>query len=161
MASTEPLCFVAECTLGKLCKWLRLAGFDTLYDPRAPDEFGLLAYADQQKRLVLTRTKRIFSRLSSKRAIFVAFNDPRDQMRQVIETFGIHRKDLHPLTRCLCCNASLVPCSRDSVQGRVPEYIAQTQQTYHSCPHCHRLYWPGSHARRCLEMIEDWFAEEQ
>lgn len=157
MNQTEPLRFVAESTLGRLCKWLRMAGFDTLYDRRIPNKSSLLTCAVQQNRLVLTRTVRIFSRLTSKRAVFIDGNDPRDQIREVIDTLGLKRDDLSPLTRCLSCNALLEPCPREFVQGRVPEYISQTQQTYRVCPECKRLYWPGSHAQRCLTLIDSWF----
>lgn len=157
MNPSQPLRFVAESTLGRLCKWLRMAGFDTLYDRRVPEEARLLTVALHQDRMVLTRTRRIFSRLTSQHAVFIKYNNPREQIRQVIDTLGVQPEDLHPLTRCLACNAALVPCARESVQGRVPEYIGQTQQTYRICPECNRLYWPGSHARRCLEMIEGWF----
>ena len=160
MNPSQPLCFVAESTLGRLCKWLRMAGFDTLYDRRVPDEAQLVALAVSQDRMVLTRTRRIFSRLPSTRAVFIACNDPRDQIVQVIDILGVRREDLRPLTRCLTCNASLAPCPRESVQGRVPEYIGQTQHVYRICPQCNRLYWPGSHAQRCLEMIDGWFKRE-
>ena len=50
-------CFAAEKTLGKLAKWLRLLGFDTLYESEvAADEF----YENlENDRILLTRTRHI------------------------------------------------------------------------------------------------------
>ena len=46
------VCFAAEKTLGKLAKWLRILGFDTLYEPDLPVGYfsGL-----EPNRMLLTR----------------------------------------------------------------------------------------------------------
>lgn len=46
--------FIADAMLGRLARWLRLLGFDTLYYPDISDS-NLLKIARQQERFILTR----------------------------------------------------------------------------------------------------------
>ena len=46
--------FIADSMLGRLGKWLRILGFDTLYVKNAPDE-KILKTAVREKRVLLTR----------------------------------------------------------------------------------------------------------
>ncbi|MDI7277663.1 MAG: Mut7-C RNAse domain-containing protein, partial [Anaerolineae bacterium] len=52
-ASCEPS-FVADAMLGRLARWLRILGYDTLYDPRWHDD-ELVRLARAQGRILLTR----------------------------------------------------------------------------------------------------------
>lgn len=151
--------FVAECTLGRLCKWLRLAGFDTVYDPRKPNAQWLAGYSKTQARIVLTRTKHVFEGLLPMQAIFIQRNAPLDQVRQVMRQLGIRQQDLQPLTRCATCNVRVVPCPEEKLIGRIPDYIGQRHNQFHYCPRCQKIFWPGSHAQRCLEAMQEWFSE--
>jgi uncharacterized protein len=157
MNQPQPLRFVTESTLGKLCKWLRLAGFDTLHERGVPDVRTLTGCGIRQNRVILTRTCRVYSRLASRGAVFIPCNDPHEQIRLVIDATGLRREDMLPLTRCLACNLQLAVCPPDTVHSQVPEYIRHVHRTFRICPGCKRVYWPGSHSRRCLEMVDGWF----
>lgn len=152
-----PFRFVSESTLGKLCKWLRMAGFDTRFDPRVPSPARLAALAAGQNRTVLSRTRKVYQHLGKKNAILISDNHPHDQIRQVISATGIRRHHLKPFSRCLHCNRPVEPCALEEVRHRVPEYIFQVHDIFHRCPQCDRIFWSGSHNRRCLELIDGWF----
>lgn len=160
MESPLPFRFLAESTLGKLCKWLRMAGFDTLFDPRVPSPARLAAMAARQDRTVLTRTQRVYHTLGAMYAIFINANDPVEQIRQVFTETGIQRHHLNPFSRCLHCNHLVEPCEIEDVRHHVPEYISQVHSTFHRCPQCGRIFWPGTHNRRSLELIDGWFGKK-
>ncbi len=152
-----PLRFLADSTLGKLCKHLRMAGFDCRYDGRLPDGVRLRALSRLEKRLVLTRAQRVAALLREESVVFVHDNDPDAQMRQVIHQLAIRRDALRPLTRCLRCNEELTAIHQNELTGRVPEYVLQHAVQFRICPCCGRVYWPGSHARRMTDVLEQWF----
>ncbi len=155
-AGDSEICFAAENTLGKLARWLRLLGFDTLYLAR-PDVEELLRLCGNS-RLVLTRTWRVAVRLPAGRALLIEPDDPRQQVRQVVRQLGISRERVRLFSRCLRCNTLVVPIEREAVLGRVPDYVWQTQAAFSTCPDCGRIYWPGSHLRHSQEIMEAFFA---
>jgi len=148
--------FAAENTLGKLVRWLRLLGFDTLYLAR-PDPEGLLRMCGNG-RLVLTRTRRVAARLPAGRALLIKPDAPRQQVRQVVRQLGLSRARVRLFSRCLQCNTLVVPIERGSVLGRVPDYVWHSQAAFATCPDCGRIYWPGSHLRHSQEIMETFFA---
>jgi uncharacterized protein len=150
--------FVAECTLGKLAKWLRLAGFDTLYDSMPPDFRRLIRLGHSRNYVVLSRTQSVIRHLEATQGILIQFDDPMDQMRQVIRHFNIRRRDLMPLSRCSHCNCLLRPADQENIQSAVPDYVRQRHERFLMCDQCYRVYWPGTHGTRMLALIERWFA---
>ena len=149
--------FVAESTLGKLAKWLRLAGFDTLYDTRPPDWRRLRVYAAVERRVVLSRTRHVIGRLTAEQGLLIRYDVPLDQVRQVVRYFHIRPGDLEPLSRCSRCNSRLGPADRAHLQNMVPDFIRQQHVRFSMCTLCSRVYWPGTHSARMAGLFEQWF----
>ena len=147
--------FAAEKTLGKLAKWLRLLGFDTLVEPEITDERFIETL--ENDRIVLTRTQRTKKQLVSRKFIFIESDHLEKQLNQVVQELGLKVADTRPFSRCLRCNLQIVAVAKDSVWGRVPDYIFQTHDLFQECPRCGRIYWPGSHTQRSLEKIRTLF----
>ena len=143
--------FVAERTLGKLAKWLRILGFDTVY---AANVTGEELINTAKNRILLTRTKRIWNMIIAKEGIFITSNYPFEQLREVILALGIEKEDIRPFSRCIRCNASIRLIEKNAVRGKVPDYIWETQNTFHTCGHCRRIYWSGSHIQRSRDIIK-------
>jgi uncharacterized protein with PIN domain len=149
--------FVAESTLGKLAKWLRLAGFDTLYDTPPPDWRRLRARAKADNRVVLSRTHQVIGRLKAEQGLLIRHDAPIDQIRQVISYFHIGPGDLDPLSRCARCNCRLQPADEAHLQNAVPDFIRQHHVRFRMCAQCHRVYWRGTHSSRMASLFEHWF----
>ena len=154
MGKKEDIRFVAENTLGKLAKWLRMLGFDTLYERGSLPERRLEA-----GRIRLTRTRCIANRCAPDRVIFITSDLYSEQIRQVVATLGLTQADIDPFTRCIRCNAPIESIDKSSVFGQVPDYIWETQDTFSRCPRCNRVYWPGSHTAQSLVRFRDIFKE--
>jgi uncharacterized protein with PIN domain len=152
----EPLSlqFIADSTLGKLAKYLRLAGFDTLLDARSPDADRLNMLAGPH-RIILTRSVQVKKLIGDAQVIFIRANDPSDQMLQVFTDLHLQFKDLHPLTRCAVCNRLLTALPKDKAQGRVPDYTWQQHCLFKECPECKRIYWQGTHAKRWMVRVRE------
>lgn len=155
MEPKREICFRAEATLGKLAKWLRILGFDTVYQrahPGRPPASGAAC-----ERILLTRTKRVCDRRSDDNFIFVVSDDPLKQLREVVQALGIAPEDMRPFSRCIRCNALIRSVDREDVRGRVPDHVWETQRSFRGCPECRRLYWAGSHTRHSREIIDRLF----
>lgn len=159
MSDTQPDLprFVAESTLGRLAKWLRLAGLDTRLDDTTPDPSHLLQIARSENRIILTRTKSVHEIAGGQESLFIHFNTPMNQIHQVMRHFKVQQRVLRPLTRCTLCNHLLARVDKTAVQGAVPEHVWINQDRFMTCRLCRRIYWPGTHASHINELIELWF----
>ena len=148
-------CFAAEKTLGKLAKWLRLLGFDTLYESEvAAGEFIEKLGND---RILLTRTRLIRRQSTIGKLIFVHSDHWAEQLKQIILELGLNAAQTRPFSRCLRCNIPIVSAEKDSLWGRVPDYIFETHDHFLTCPKCGKVYWSGSHTQRGLEIVQNFF----
>jgi uncharacterized protein with PIN domain len=148
--------FAAERTLGKLARWLRLLGFDTVFENEI--ESNRFLQRIRPGTILLTRTRQVQEALgASQRFVFIESNDPRKQVRQVVDELGIEKQDTRPFSRCLDCNVAIENIEKDKIYGQVPDYIWENNTAFQYCPECNKIYWPGSHTERSLERIEELF----
>ena len=140
--------FAVEKTLGKLAKWLRILGFDTIYDPdiKNPVESG---------RIMLSRTKCI--EYKTDRLIFIKSDKPFKQLKEVIKALGIVNEEIKPFTRCIVCNTKIRAVDKNSIRSIVPDYVWENQDFFRACNKCKKIYWHGSHAKRSMEVIKQLF----
>ena len=148
---TDPR-FVADVMLGRLAKWLRIAGFDVLYSNKFTDD-ELIAISSLEARVLLSRDTRLLIRKPVKEFIFLTSQDIHKQIRQVFETLHISTL-ASPLTRCLACNEALIETSRESVRERVPAFVYQTQSHFKSCPSCDKIFWAGTHRSAVVQTLK-------
>lgn len=135
--------------LGRLARWLRALGYDTLYLRHASD-VELLRIAREEGRVLLTRDTRL-ARTARARGFLVQGEDLDAQLREVVTAHGLSGGEL--LSRCLECNTPLEVRTRDEVMGLVPAYTLGTQSEFYGCPGCGKVFWPGSHADRMLARL--------
>jgi uncharacterized protein len=144
--------FVVDVMLGRLAKWLRIAGFDVLYSNRFTDD-ELVALSHGEDRILLSRDTRLLIRKSVKEFIFLESDRIQEQIRQILHATQTERLS-EILTRCLACNDVLVTVSREQVRGNVPPYVFATQPSFKRCPRCHKVYWAGTHRQAVIRTLE-------
>ena len=152
-----PPSFAVEKTLGRLGKWLRLMGFDTIAETEYP-KGAFTAHIDAG-RVFLTRTQRALRIPAPFRSVFIQANDPFEQLAEVVHKAALQPEDLRPFSRCLRCNEPIVAVPRDGIERAVPDHVWQTHDTFSRCPKCLRVYWKGSHTARSMERINSIFKE--
>ncbi len=143
--------FVADGHLGRLAAYLRLLGFDTLYDHNADDP-DLASISRTEKRILLTRDRGLLMRNEVTHGYFVHSIRPMEQIKEVIHRFDLWEA-LQPFRRCLRCNGILIPVEKSDVLDRIPERSSQYYTEFHQCPDCGGIYWKGSHYRRMQDII--------
>jgi hypothetical protein len=144
--------FVADVMLGRLAKWLRIAGFDVLYSNRYSDE-ELASLSMKEDRILLSRDTRLLIRRSVREFIYLESEKIQEQIKQI---FRATATSAIPglLTRCLACNDVLSEIARENARERVPPYVFQTQRTFKLCPRCRKIYWAGTHRQSVLRIME-------
>jgi len=147
--------FIADVMLGKLSKWLRILGFDTIYY-RNMENDKLMALAVKENRQILTRKTSLKDRKDIKTLLlFIKENDPVKQLQEVIEHYSLKIKSHNVFTICLICNQKLEEIPAELVRDKVPDYVANTQKAFSICPHCKRIFWKGTHYENMWRRIEE------
>lgn len=154
--------FIVDTNVGKLARWLRMLGYDTLFINNIDDE-ELIAIGLKEKRALLTKDTQIMQRrvVTSDRlkAILIQSDDVKAQLLQVVRAMKLDQE--RKFTLCLECNEPLVPKRKDEVQELVPPYVFKTQSNYYQCPSCQRVYWRATHWQRMnRELVAIMGAEE-
>ena len=133
--------FVADVMLGRLARWLRALGYDTLYLRDAPDR-RLLAIALAERRRLLTRDAAL-ARRAREAGLLVRAEALDAQLQEVVRACGPAAG--RPRSRCLECNGLLRSAPRETVVDRVPPYTFATQREFWTCVDCARVFWAGTH----------------
>jgi uncharacterized protein with PIN domain len=135
--------FIGDNHLGKLTKYLRILGFDTLYRNDFQDnELANISILDE--RVLLTRDRRLLMRRGVTLGCLIRSRIPQEQLIEVINRYNL-LDEIKPFQRCLNCNASLVPVSKDTIIDRLQPLTRRYYHEFHHCPICDKIYWKGSH----------------
>ncbi|RAJ99903.1 hypothetical protein LX87_01600 [Larkinella arboricola] len=143
--------FVLDCHLGKLAGYLRMLGFDTLYRNDYADP-ELAHIAAGESRILLTRDRGLLMRTSVEYGYFVRHTQPRQQLREVVQRFGLDQH-LTPFQRCMSCNGLLQSVDKETVFDQLPPLVQESQQTFFRCSNCGKIYWEGTHFRRMQAFV--------
>jgi len=146
---------LADVTVGKLARWLRLLGYDVAYD-ETPDKLVVAWRARSEGRVLLTRDRSLANRQGLD-AVAVSAQDLDEQLSQVVREVGPPACPMTP--RCMACNVPLAPLPPEEARTLVPPYVARTQRAFSRCPSCGKVYWPGTHWAeikvRIVEALQD------
>ncbi len=152
--------FIVDNNAGKLAKWLRIMGYDTLLF-KEEDDNKMINIALSEERIILTKDTQILKRrlvTSGKlRVIFIEEDNPKAQLKQVVTTLNLSQ--FKPFSLCLECNQQLISRKKEEISNLVPPYVFKTQDQYMECPACHRIYWRGTHWQAMKKELEKFFEE--
>ncbi len=135
--------FILDVHLGKLARWMRLLGFDTLYE-NDYDDHEIVAISAREGRFILTCDIRLLMHGDVRGGRWIRERNPRRQLEEVIGRLSL-RNRIATFTRCMLCNAPLVPASREDVRNCIPAGVASLYEIFARCTGCGKIYWEGSH----------------
>jgi uncharacterized protein len=149
--------FVADAMLGRLARWLRALGYDTLYIRDAPDR-RLLAVALAERRRLLTRDAAL-ARRAREAGLLVRAEALDAQIQEVMVACGLEGR--RALSRCLECNALLAATAPETVRDRVPPYTFATRREFWTCTGCRRVFWAGTHVTGIRRRLEPYLRDAE
>jgi uncharacterized protein len=147
--------FLVDHMLGKLAKYLRMLGIDTVYFTQT-DLSTLIEKACQEKRIILSRNTKLHKLKhigSFSNFVFIHDGQPDKQLKEVLEYFKVHISQEKLFTRCLRCNQKLILVNHEDVKGEAPPYILGIHKKFSLCPQCNKVYWEGTHLKKMKEII--------
>ena len=145
--------FIPDVHLGKLARYLRMAGFDVLYKNNFTDN-DLVKISLDEKRTILTRDRDLLKRNEVTHGYWVRNKTAEDQLKEVIERFQL-KNLINEFTRCLECNTLLNKVDKENVISQLPPKIKEWHNEFYECPGCKKIYWKGSHFERMTKIISE------
>ena len=146
--------------LGALARWLRAAGHDTLVATAGESDDDVMARAQWDDRVLLTRDRRLAERTgAATRVLWLRAEDLDGQARELASALDLDWTHA-PFTRCMIDNARLVELDPSSLDD-LPISARRLSGPFWTCPACGRRYWPGSHARRISRRLETWKSRDR
>jgi hypothetical protein len=135
--------FVSDVHLGKLARYLRLCGFDTLYDSTYSDD-EIIRISVTERRIILTRDKDLLKNKLVLRGYWIRSPKPEKQLEEVFTRFDL-RDSARPFSRCMQCNSLLTYIEKEKISDRLMPNTREFYTEFWKCPGCDRIYWEGSH----------------
>ena len=105
--------FILDVHLGKLVKYLRLLGFDTLYR-NDYDDWEIIRISLAEHRIILTRDIGLLKVKTVTHGYWVRNQQPKAQVKEVLQHFDLYSA-IDPFNRCIKCNGSLEVVEKDTI----------------------------------------------
>jgi uncharacterized protein with PIN domain len=149
--------FLCDEMLGRLCRYLRAAGYDTVLANNGNLDRDLLRQCHEEGRYFLTQDQLV---REHKAARGIALILPQGGLDDLAAALGAHfRLDWlgRAFTRCLLDNTPLQKADAASAAS-VPPDARRPGEPLTVCPACGRTYWQGSHYKRMHARLARWQA---
>jgi uncharacterized protein with PIN domain len=146
--------FICDDNLGKLAKWLRTLGYDTLFHLTIEDG-ELVSLALKENRIILSRDTKLSRFKIKDKYLLIQSEKPLEQLKEVIDHFNLKIKEDLLFSRCLLCNQPLEGVEKENIKERLFPYVYQTQENFVYCSICDRIYWSGTHVERMIKKLSE------
>jgi hypothetical protein len=140
--------FVADHMLGSLARWLRMMGYDTVYNKELDDQ-SIVKLARAENRFVLTRDKELGKEPG---ALLIELDNLDSQLKAVTARYGLKFND--DMIRCSTCNGELHDLAKEEAKGSVPEGAFTNNDRFWKCSKCGKIYWKGTHWNGIMERLK-------
>ena len=143
--------FILDVHLGKLARYLRMVGFDTLYR-NDNDDNEIIRISLAEQRIILTRDIGLLKVKSVTHAYFVRDQNAKGQLVEVLNRFDLHGA-IEPFSRCIKCNGKLESVEKEEVLQQLEPLTKKYFDKFRRCAQCHSIFWEGSHFERMQSFI--------
>jgi uncharacterized protein with PIN domain len=135
--------FILDVHLGRLAKYLRLCGFDTLFSTFYDDR-EITDIARREGRVILTRDRLLIRGAREVKGYLVKSQNHDEQLREVFGALEL-RDHVRLFSRCITCNTLLEDVRKEEIADRLLADTRRYFSVFRRCPGCGRIYWEGSH----------------
>ena len=145
--------FIADKMVGRLCKWLRILGYDCIYF-KEDKKIELIYSSLRDDRIILTRDSMLKKKKRLK-LLFIKSQFIKEQIEQVVKDLKLEIDKDKLFSRCLICNKPVEKVKKESVKDRVPQYVYEMQESFSICKSCDKIYWKGTHWNKIIEDLKE------
>lgn len=145
--------FILDVHLGKLCKYLRMLGFDTYYrNDLADDEIVKISVTE--KRIILTRDLGILKIGAVTHGYWIRSKNSKEQLFEVFKRFDLKDKS-RPFYRCTMCNNLVKEVKKTDIEHLLKMNTKIYFDKFYQCNDCKRVYWEGTHFKNMQNFIQE------
>ncbi|MDB6026521.1 MAG: hypothetical protein JWM68_2744 [Verrucomicrobiales bacterium] len=148
-----PQRFFCDVGLGGLARWLRGAGYESVWKPNLDDATVIRETQRLEATLITTDS------LMMERGVLRDGNVPwvwvpssltcEEQLIIVLRELALPIRE----PRCMSCGGSLYQVDKEIVADRIPPRTALWLDEYFECGECHQIFWRGTHWKRITEEL--------
>lgn len=138
---------------GRLARYLRIAGIDTLYSSSDMGDEQIAGIARDEGRILLTCDVGLLKRSSVIYGHWMRNRESRAQFREAVEHYSL-RRYFDPFRRCVHCNGLIREVAKEEVADKLPKGIRHDFDDFYRCSSCGHVYWQGSHYKRIGDFLE-------
>lgn len=143
--------FICDVHLGRLCKYLRMLGWDTLYSNQyTPEE--MVAISRQENRIILSRNYKLTRDREVTHSYWIRSANPLEQISDLTDKLDL-TTGADQLTRCLNCNDKLLAIEKQEILERLQPLTMKYHTEFLWCATCNQIYWKGTHFENMLKFI--------
>ena len=142
--------------LGKLSRFLRFFGYDTLYRKEESVE-EMFETSINEARIILTQAKDVRNRclkLNIESFLIPTF-DIGKQVLLIKNELALELTIPPKKTRCSTCNGELEQKKKEDIIELIPEGTAKFCDDFWSCLDCGKIYWIGSHWKDIERILKE------
>ncbi|MBU1061690.1 MAG: Mut7-C RNAse domain-containing protein [Candidatus Omnitrophica bacterium] len=145
--------FILTKELGRLTRWLRLLGYDTVYFD-SDDMKLIFVTAFNESRIVITKRVKL-TNMKHLKVVHVRGDLLKKQISEIKKKIRLRLSDKTLLTRCSECNEPVFKINKVSIRTLVPEYVFKTQKNFFQCPSCAKIFWKATHWDNAKEFAHE------
>jgi uncharacterized protein with PIN domain len=138
--------FILDVHLGKLARYMRMLGFDSVYDNSFTDA-ELIRVSVQENRTLLTRNRKLLMKKEIERGYWIRNEQIFDQVYELFQRFDL-KNSIKWFSLCTICNGNLHIVEEELVRKQFPEFKFYQDTSFYQCDQCNHIYWNGSHSAR-------------
>lgn len=143
--------FILDVHLGKLARYLRMLGFDTLYHNNYDDP-ELADISSNEQRILLTSDRKLLMRKKITRGYYMRSRHPKQQVKELLKhykLFGYRPK----FARCISCNGLIRKVKKEMIDAQLMPLTRKHYHEFFQCADCKKIYWEGSHYDKMQRLI--------
>ena len=156
--------FLTDSMLGRLTRFLRIFGFDTIYANDLIDYFEmdpvsdekLIEYANKNERIIITKDYALYKSYKNK-SVFLRGEGIYNYLHQLNKELEVNFKFNIKKARCSVCNSPLNEvATKSSVKDLVLKDTYDNYNEFYQCSNlqCKKIYWQGSHIEDIEERLD-------
>ncbi|MBU2636999.1 MAG: Mut7-C RNAse domain-containing protein [Bacteroidetes bacterium] len=146
--------FVADTMLEKLARWLRILGYDVVFDSSKSLK-ELIEISNGEERVFLTRRKKFPEGVAAETLYDLCSENFNEQITRVIKQFDLDVKS-KLFTRCIDCNVEVVKViDKETIKGKVPRMSWEGFNDFYECPNCKKVFWKGAHIKNTVNKLNE------
>ncbi len=143
--------FLFDGMLGRLCRKMRLLGYDSELAGPGDSHLFLLRAEEEGRAAVTAATRRVDRR--GPPPVVLQRHGLASRIAEIFAATG-ETPLIEPFTICLECNAALRRLRPADAAGKVPPRVLHAHDSFRTCPICRRIYWEGSHHMAMARQIK-------